>query len=82
MFVATVMNFLLSSLNAGSVIAAFVFFIRRALVLNIDYPLSGKPQLVSNTPQTKITTIISLWTQNIPVNEICRCQIPCLIVNW
>ena len=64
-FVATVINFLLSSLNTGSELAAFVVFMRKALILDIDYPLSPKSD---NASRTVTTTLIALWAQNIPVN--------------
>ena len=48
MFAATVINFLLSSLNTAIQVASLVVFIRKALILGVDYPLSEKPELVKN----------------------------------
>ena len=47
MFAATVINFLLSGLNAGTQVALFIVFIRMALILDICYPLSEKRELVN-----------------------------------
>ena len=46
MFTATIINFLLSSINTGTQVAKFITFIRKALILDIDYP--KKPGLVNN----------------------------------
>jgi len=51
MFVVTVINFLISSLNAGTQIAGFIVYIRTALILDIAYPLSEKRELVNNASQ-------------------------------
>ena len=48
MFVVTVINFLLSSLYTGSQVAIVIVYIRKALILDIDYPLSETPELVGN----------------------------------
>ena len=66
MFVTTVINFLLSSLNTGTHVAIFIVFIRKALVLDIDYPLSKKPELVNNALQNM--NIVTLWSQTLPVS--------------
>ena len=42
MFVATAINFLLSTLVTGAEISIFVVAFRKALILDIDYPLSEK----------------------------------------
>ena len=48
MFIATVINFLLFSVRTGNEVAQFIVFIRKGLmiILDIDYPLSEKPELV------------------------------------
>ena len=46
MFIATTINFLLCSLVTGTQVALFVASTRTALILNIDYPLSEKLELV------------------------------------
>ena len=46
MFVATAINFLLSTLVTGAEVAIFIVSIRKALILDIDYPLSVKLGLV------------------------------------
>ena len=67
MFMMTIINFLLSSLNTGTGVAAFVVFVRKALILDIEYPLSEKPELVNNALQN--LNIIIYWTDNLPVSS-------------
>ena len=67
MFVATVVNLLLASLNTGSQIALFVVFIREALVLNPDLPLVERPQLV-NRSIWKLD-VVADWAGNLPVSS-------------
>ena len=67
MFVATVVNFLLSSLNTGTHVAVFIMSIRKALILDIDYPLSEKPQLVNNALQT--LNVVEFWSGILPVSR-------------
>ena len=66
MFAATVINFLLSSLNAGTQVALFIVFIRKALILDIDYPLSEKPELVNQALQNM--NIVADWATYLPVS--------------
>jgi hypothetical protein len=66
MFLATVINFILSSLSTGSDIAGFVVFIRKAIILDIDYPFSDKPQLVDQALQN--LNLLTVWTTNFPVS--------------
>jgi len=66
MFAMTVINFLLSSLNAGNQVAGFVVFIRKALILDIDYPLSEKPRLVNNVLQK--VNMVNIWAGTLPVS--------------
>ena len=48
MFVATTINFLLSSLVAGAEVSIFVGSIGKVLILDIDYPLPAKLELLKN----------------------------------
>jgi len=80
MFIATVINFLLSSLNTGTHIAVFITSIRKALILDIDYPLLGKQQLVNNAVQSLNT--VEFWTGILPVsiNLLLPDSVPSLII--
>ena len=51
MFIVTAINFLLSSLSTGYQISGFIVFIRKALILDIEYPLSEKPESVNSALQ-------------------------------
>ena len=66
MFVATVVNFLLSSLNTGSRVAIFIMSIRKALTLDIGYLLSEKSELVKIALRN--VNIVSIWTTSLPVS--------------
>ena len=66
MFVATVINFLLFSLNTGNQVAGFVVFIRKPLILDIDYPLSEKLGLVYDA--LRDTNLVIVWAANLPVS--------------
>jgi len=66
MFAATVINFLLSSLNTGTQVAIFIGFIRQVLILDVDYPLVEKLGLVVNSLQN--VTIANVWAANLPVS--------------
>ena len=66
MFVATVVNFILYSLSTGSDVAGFIVFIRKALILDLDYPLSEKPELVNNALRNM--NLLTLWATNFPVS--------------
>ena len=66
MFAATVINFLLSSFSTGSHVAGFILYIRMALILDIDYPLSEKLKLVNQA--LKNTNIVSGWAAYLPVS--------------
>ena len=65
-FAATVINFILSSVNTGITISGFIIYIRTALLLNIDYPLLEKPELAGNAPH--YLAIVSLWAVYFPVS--------------
>ena len=58
MFVATVINFLLSSLYAGSHVAEFIVFIRKTLILGIDH--------YHNTLWK--VSIVTSWAESLPVS--------------
>ena len=66
MFVATVINFILSSLNTGSQIAEFIVSIRKALILDINYPLSEELELLNNALRNP--NVVALWAANFPVS--------------
>ena len=68
MFVATIINFLLSTLNVGSQIATVIVFIRKTLMitLDIDYPLSEKPELINNA--LRKAYLVNLWASTFPVS--------------
>ena len=65
-FLATVINFLLSSLNTGAQVAAFTVSIRMALILDIDHPLLEKPELINRALQN--TGIMASWARVFPVS--------------
>jgi len=71
MFAATVINFLLFSLNTGSQIAVFILAIRQALILDTDYPdpLRKKLALVSKNDALQKLYIAIDWSGNIPVRN-------------
>ena len=66
MFVATVINFILSGLSTGDYVCGFIVFIRQALTLDINYPLSEKPELIDHAVLN--VDIIRLWTSFFPVS--------------
>ena len=66
MFIATIINFLLSSYNVGSEVARFIMFIRMALTQDIDSPLSEKRELVDNALRN--LDVIYLWAPDLPVS--------------
>ena len=65
MFIATVINFLLFSLRTGYEVT---LFIRQGLIiiLDIDYPLSWKPELVDHALRKGI--LVSPWAGILPVS--------------
>ena len=65
MFIATVINFLLSSLDTGNQVAWYIMFVRKALVLDINYPLLEKPELVTNALRNEI--MVGFWAETFPV---------------
>jgi len=78
MFAATVINFCLSSLGTASQVAGFIVFIRKALILDIDHPLSEKQELLNNALQN--TTIVSVWAAGLPVSIKLSLSIPYLFM--
>jgi len=67
MFTATVINFLVSSLRTGTQVALFIVLIRKALILDTDYPLSEKRGTV-NKALRNTNIVVRLWVTNIPVS--------------
>ena len=67
MFVVTVINFLLFSLSAGILVATFIVALRKALTLDIEYPLSEKGELVNNALQN--LSIVQFWSAYLPVRS-------------
>ena len=67
MFVVTIINFLLSSLYTGTEVALFILLIRKTLVLDLDYPLSEKPELVNDALQN--LNLVHFWSKNLPVSS-------------
>ena len=65
-FVVTVMNFLLSSLNTGSQVATLIVLIRNALTVDINHPLPEKQKSVNNALRTGNT--IAFWAETLPVS--------------
>jgi len=66
-FIMTVINFLLSSLRIGTEVSDFVVYIRKAFILDIDYPLSEKLELAGNALQNLL--IVVFWSDNLPVSS-------------
>ena len=65
MFVVTVINFLLFNLTIGIQIAMFTVLTREALILDIEYPLSEKQELL----ELPNLITVQLWSANLPVNN-------------
>ena len=66
MFATTVVNFLLSILRTAGEVAGFVVSIRKALVIDIDYPLSEKPELVHGALRNM--NLVGFWAGDLPVS--------------
>ena len=64
MFIVTIITFLISSLNAGTQVAAFIVFIRPALILG--YLLSEKRELVNIVLQN--INIVTCWAESLSVS--------------
>ena len=67
MFGVTVINFLLFTLTVGIETAIFTVLIRKALILDIEYPLSKKRGSINNALQD--LKIVSFWTRGLPVSS-------------
>ena len=67
MFTVTVINFLLFSLTVGIETVMIAVLIRKALILDIEYPQLEKPKLVNDALQN--LNIVSYWTQYLPVSS-------------
>ena len=63
-FVVTVINFFLFSLNTGTVVAAFI---DKTLTLDTEYPLSRKRESVNHALQN--LNIVDIWSANLPVSS-------------
>ena len=71
-FVATVINFILSSVNTGIQVARLVVAIRLAPIPDISHPLLEKPELkVSGVFQNM--DIVAYWTKLFPVSIWASC---------
>ena len=66
MFIATVINFLLSSLKTGPVVAFFTALIRKALILDINYLLSEDGELINDASRN--VNIVHSWASTLPVS--------------
>ena len=66
MFIATVINFLSSSLSAGVAIGYFIVLIRKSLILDINYPPSEQSGLVNGALQNIGT--VAVWAVTLPVS--------------
>jgi len=66
MFAATVVNFILFSMNTGGGVALFIVLIRKALILDTDYPLLEKSDSISSALRNVLT--VNLWTGYLPVS--------------
>ena len=62
-FLTTVINFILSSLNTGTLVAGFVAPIRKVLILDNKYLL---PEMVANAPWN--VTAVRIWAANLSVS--------------
>ena len=68
MFVMTVINFLLFSLEFATRLVVFIdVAIRKAIIVDIYYPLPGKGKVVNDA--LKNLNIILLWSGNLPVRN-------------
>jgi len=80
MFVATAVNFLFFSLTIGNKITGFIIFVRKALILDIDYPLSEKRVLVNNAMRS--VNIVADWATVFPVSIKLLLPDPISIHAW
>ena len=66
MFIVTIINFLIFSWSTGIELGRLVVFIRKALILDIDYPLPEKRVSVNNVLHK--LDIVLAWAVNLPVS--------------
>ena len=69
MFGATVVNFLLSTMDTGSQIGVTVVLIRKALVVDVDSPLSEKSELADHESWS-LPDVIDTWAGSLAVSII------------
>ena len=65
MFVVTIINFLLFSLTVGIQTVMVPVLIRKALILDIEYPLLEKQELF----ELPNFITVQLWSANLPVSS-------------
>jgi len=80
MFIMTAINLLLSSIHTGAYVAAFIMAVREFLILDIDYPLSKKPDLVKGVIQSMV--LVTFWTSALPVSIKLSLPDPVSIHAW
>ena len=70
MFVTTIVNLLLFSLNTGTQLAIFVMVVRKPLDVDIDSPLSdiGVPMPGSVNRVSQNMILVTLWASYLPVS--------------
>ena len=68
MFAVTVINFVLIGLGIATIIATFIVFFRKALTLDVEYPLSEKGESVNKTLLSLM--IAQYWSSYFPVRII------------
>ena len=66
MFAVNAINFTLSSLNTGTIVAVAIATIRKPLIMDIDHSLSEMGDLVKSSLLD--TGIIGLWAGDVPVS--------------
>ena len=69
MFGATVINFLLSTMDTGSQIGVTVVLIRKALVVDVDSPLSEKSELADHESWS-LPDVIDTWAGSLAVSTV------------
>ena len=79
-FAVTVTNFILCSLSTGTTVAPLIVAIRKALILDIDHPLSEMPALINNALHD--VNIINVWASDVPVSIKLLLLDPVSIHGW
>ena len=67
MFATTIINFLFFSLSVGTAVVLCTVTIRKMFILDTDYQLSEKPELVASA--LKNTEIAYNWAECLPVSS-------------